>query len=90
MIFFSTKFLTLEKEQMCISYSYESNIIKPRNTIVIHKSYTHKLRVLFVDVDARLHDKLKKQIILSKDMNAYNEYKSTLNVIVTSLRHRKG
>jgi hypothetical protein len=27
---------------------------------------------------------------LSKDMNAYNEYKSTLNVIVTSLRHRKG
>ncbi|MDR2408406.1 MAG: hypothetical protein LBE13_09900 [Bacteroidales bacterium] len=68
---------------------YEANLVKPRDTIVVHKNYTHQLKLLFADADSLLYDKLDKLIILFKDTDFYNEYKFARNIISTSIRHKK-
>jgi hypothetical protein len=70
---------------------YEANIVKPRDTIVIHKNYTHKLKSLIAEADSLLYDKLDKLIILFKDTDRdfYEQYKFARNIILTSTRHKK-
>ena len=69
--------------------AFHNLIAKPMDTITERKEKTTNLVQLFAKLDSTLYDKLDKIMVIFKDSNIsfYNEYRTSRNLIVTSVRH---
>jgi hypothetical protein len=71
---------------------FQSLIVGPRETISARKTKTTNLKQLFASLDSTLYDRLDKLMVLFKTSHPdfYNEYRTARNLIITSVRHKKG
>jgi hypothetical protein len=70
---------------------YKNLISKPMNAITTHKQKTSNLKELFVMLEKVLCEKLDKLIVLFKSSHPdfYGEYRTSRNLIFSSVRHKQ-
>ena len=68
--------------------AFRKVIAKPMDTITERKQQTTNIAQLFADLDSILYDKLDKLMVMFKHTGFYNEYRTSRNLIITSVRHK--
>ena len=69
---------------------FRAVIAKPMDAISERKQKTTNITQLFAELDSILYGKLDKYMVIFKETNTdfYNEYRTSRNLILTSIRHK--